>query len=91
VNKDLYNMSNNPENLVKIGPVDSEISGLESRPLKIKTEKNTSKPYMPGGLYNFYITIKWNYAHETSSEVLKTLKKSSCHRSGAWRAVWVGH
>ena len=52
VNKPFY-PSINPEILVKIGSLDSELPGLESRPLKkIKNkEKNIGKIYIPSGKF----------------------------------------
>ena len=47
VNKPLH-PSTNPEILVKIGPLASELLGLESRPLK---EKNIGKIYSPFGKF----------------------------------------
>jgi len=42
----LLHPSTNPEILVKIGLLDSEPPGLESRPLKIKKIKKTSAKYI---------------------------------------------
>ena len=46
MNKPLY-ASTNPEILVKIGPLVSELPGLEIRPLKMFKEKIIGKIYNP--------------------------------------------
>jgi len=43
-------LSTNPEILVKIAPLVSELRGLESRPLK-KLRKNIGKIYSPSGKF----------------------------------------
>jgi len=43
------NLSTNPEILVKIAPLVSELRWLESRPLKKKYRKNIGKIYSPSG------------------------------------------
>ena len=45
-------LSTNPESLVKIAPLVSELRGLESRPLKKKKyRKNIGKIYSPSGKF----------------------------------------